>query len=73
MFGDVAFAPSGYLAASFQVTPPSVLVAWPMRQTVAVYGEYVGQVESPQTVELRARVEQAGVRVRAPCTFTTHR
>lgn len=37
--------------------PPAVTVASPGRKTVAVYGEYVGLVDSPQTVELRARVE----------------
>jgi len=39
------------------VQPAAVTVALPVRKTVAVYGEYVGQVDSPQTVELRARVE----------------
>lgn len=44
-------------------TPPSpkmpaaaVTVAQPVQRTVPVYGSYVGSVESPQTVELRARV-----------------
>jgi membrane fusion protein (multidrug efflux system) len=38
---------------------PEVTVAPPVRKTVAVYGQYVGQVDSPHTVELRARVEGA--------------
>jgi membrane fusion protein (multidrug efflux system) len=37
--------------------PPAVTVATPVRKTVAVYGEYVGMVDSPQTIELVARVE----------------
>ena len=37
--------------------PPAVTVASPTRKTVAVYGEYVGMVDSPQTVDLVARVE----------------
>ncbi|MBE7464334.1 MAG: efflux RND transporter periplasmic adaptor subunit [Planctomycetes bacterium] len=37
--------------------PPPVTVAQPVQRTVPVYGEYVGQLDSPQTVELRARVE----------------
>jgi RND family efflux transporter MFP subunit len=37
--------------------PPTVTVASPTRKSVTVYGEYPGQVDSPQTVELRARVE----------------
>jgi len=37
--------------------PPAVTVALPTRKAVAVYGEYVGLVDSPQTVELVARVE----------------
>jgi RND family efflux transporter MFP subunit len=37
--------------------PPAVTVAPPLRKAVSVYGEYVGQLASPQTVELRARVD----------------
>ena len=36
---------------------PSVTVAPVIQETVAIYGEYVGQTESPRSVELRARVE----------------
>lgn len=36
---------------------PSVIVAPVVQETVAIYGEYVGQTESPRSVELRARVE----------------
>ncbi|MCY3024605.1 MAG: efflux RND transporter periplasmic adaptor subunit [Planctomycetota bacterium] len=37
--------------------PPAVTVAVPVRKTVAVYGEYVGLVDSPRTIELVVRVE----------------
>ena len=37
--------------------PPAVTAATPSRNTVNLYGEYVGQVDSPQTVELRSRVD----------------
>jgi membrane fusion protein (multidrug efflux system) len=37
--------------------PPEVTVAKPIQKTVNVYSEFVGQLDSPQTVELRARVE----------------
>ena len=37
--------------------PPAVTVTLPTRKTVAVYGEYVGLVDSPRTVELVVRVE----------------
>ena len=38
--------------------PPPPVVVTPVAQTdVAIYGEYVGETESPRTVELRARVE----------------
>jgi membrane fusion protein (multidrug efflux system) len=40
-----------------QPTPPTVTVAHPTRKTVEVQSEWVGQMDSPQTVELRARVE----------------
>ena len=36
---------------------PSVIVAPVVQETVAIYGEYVGQTESPRSIELRARVE----------------
>ena len=36
---------------------PIVTVALPVCKTVAVYGQYIGQLDSPQTVELRTRVE----------------
>jgi membrane fusion protein (multidrug efflux system) len=34
-----------------------VLVTPVLQQTLPIYGEFVGQTESPQTVEIRARVE----------------
>jgi RND family efflux transporter MFP subunit len=37
--------------------PPAVTVDLPTRKAVKVYGEYVGQLASPQMVELRARVD----------------
>ena len=37
--------------------PPTVTVAQPVRKTINVHSEFVGQLDSPQTVELRARVE----------------
>ena len=43
-------------AAPAHKSPPSVTVAQPIRKTIEVHGEYVGQLDSPQTVELRARV-----------------
>ncbi len=36
---------------------PSVIVAPVVQKTVSIYGEYVGQTESPRSIELRARVE----------------
>ena len=36
---------------------PSVTVAPVVQETVAIYAEYVGQTESPRSIELRARVE----------------
>src|ERR1700742_2261896 len=35
---------------------PTVTITTPTRKAVDVYGEYVGQLDSPQTVEIRARV-----------------
>ena len=35
--------------------PPAVTVAIPIRKTIDITGEWVGQLDSPQTVELRAR------------------
>jgi RND family efflux transporter MFP subunit len=40
-----------------KLPPPEVTVARPIQKTVDVYAEFVGQIDSPQTVELRARVE----------------
>ncbi|MGD0089299.1 MAG: efflux RND transporter periplasmic adaptor subunit [Planctomycetota bacterium] len=37
--------------------PPEVTVALPSRKKVAVYGQYVGLVDSPRTVDLIVRVE----------------
>ncbi len=37
--------------------PPDVMVAPVEQEDVPIYGEYVGETESPRTVELRARVE----------------
>ncbi len=37
--------------------PPAVTVALAGRKTVSVFGEYVGLVDSPRTVEIRARAE----------------
>src|SRR5512141_2904657 len=37
--------------------PPAVTVALPTHKAVAVYGEYVGLVDSPRTIELVVRVE----------------
>jgi membrane fusion protein, multidrug efflux system len=38
-------------------TPPTVTVVPVLARTVPVYGQYVGQTEAVQTVEVRARVE----------------
>lgn len=35
--------------------PPPVTIALPIRKTIDITGEWVGQLDSPQTVELRAR------------------
>ena len=40
-----------------KLPPPDVIVAPVMQEDVPIYGEYVGETESPRTVELRARVE----------------
>lgn len=40
-----------------KMPPPPVVVAAVTQEDVAIYGEYVGETESPRTVELRARVE----------------
>jgi RND family efflux transporter MFP subunit len=37
--------------------PPTVTVATPVHRPLNIYSEYVGQIASPQTVELRARVD----------------
>ena len=42
--------------ASPKRAAPTVTVAQPVRKTIDIHGEYVGQLDSPQTVELRARV-----------------
>jgi len=39
------------------IPPPAVTVARPAHKNVSVYGEYVGLVDSPRTIELVARVE----------------
>lgn len=52
-----ALAGCGKQAAPPAAPPMPVTVAQPVTRTVPVYGDYVGQVDSPQTVELRARVE----------------
>lgn len=39
------------------VEMPNVEVALPTRKSVEVFGEFVGQVDSPETIELRTRVE----------------
>jgi membrane fusion protein (multidrug efflux system) len=44
-------------APSSTALPPPVVVAPVIQKTVEIYGEYVGQTESPRDVELRARVE----------------
>ncbi len=44
-------------ADSLPKPAPTVTVAFVVQETVAIYGEYVGQTESPRSVELRARVE----------------
>ncbi len=57
---SVAVGPSGCSqeAGAPPVPPvPSVQVVPVLQQTVPIYAEYVGQTESPQTVEIRARVE----------------
>ena len=40
-----------------KLPPPDVVVAPVDQENVSIYGEYVGETESPRTVELRARVE----------------
>jgi len=45
------------LEATKTAPAPVVTVALPITKTVAVYGKYIGQMDSPQTVELRTRVE----------------
>ena len=40
-----------------KLPPPDVMIAPVEQETVSIYGEYVGETESPRTVELRARVE----------------
>jgi membrane fusion protein (multidrug efflux system) len=37
--------------------PPAVLVAEAVRKTVPIYGEFVGQTDARETVEIRARVQ----------------
>jgi len=44
-------------AQPLKLSPPDVTVAKPIQKTVDIYSEIVGQIDSPQTVELRARVE----------------
>jgi multidrug efflux pump subunit AcrA (membrane-fusion protein) len=36
---------------------PNVIVTPVLQQSVPIYAEFVGQTESPQTVEIRARIE----------------
>lgn len=40
-----------------KIPPPDVLVTSVEQEDIPIYGEYVGETESPRTVELRARVE----------------
>jgi membrane fusion protein (multidrug efflux system) len=40
-----------------KIPPPDVLVTTVDQEDIPIYGEYVGETESPRTVELRARVE----------------
>jgi multidrug efflux pump subunit AcrA (membrane-fusion protein) len=40
-----------------KIPPPVVLVTPVDQEDIAIYGEYVGETESPRSVELRARVE----------------
>ena len=40
-----------------KIPPPDVIVAPVEQEDIPIYGEYVGETESPRTVELRARVE----------------
>ena len=44
-------------AQSPTATPPPVVIAPVTQETIQIYGEYVGQTESPRDIELRARVE----------------
>lgn len=44
-------------ASQSKPPPPTVTVAKPTRQLLSIYGEYVGQLASPHTIELRARVD----------------
>ncbi|HEY3325166.1 MAG TPA: efflux RND transporter periplasmic adaptor subunit [Planctomycetota bacterium] len=44
-------------SAQSKKPPPTVTVAAPVRRAVNVYRQYVGQLASPQTVDLRARVD----------------
>jgi membrane fusion protein (multidrug efflux system) len=59
ILGTTLFFISGCGGESTSSSPPapSVIVAPVVQETVAIYGEYVGQTESPRSVELRARVE----------------
>lgn len=52
-----AFVPREKAAIVSKPVPPAppVTVALPVRKTIDVMGEWVGQLDSPQTVELRAR------------------
>ena len=47
--------PVSALSARPAPPPPAVTVALPIRKTIDIMGEWVGQLDSPQTVELRAR------------------
>ncbi len=48
---------SGEAQAPPTATPPPVVIAPVTQETIQIYGEYVGQTESPRDIELRARVE----------------
>ena len=47
----------GSEAQAPKIPPPPVIVAPVDQENIAIYSEYVGETESPRTVELRARVE----------------
>ena len=52
-----AFSGCGSEVEAPKIPPPDVIVTSVAQEDVPIYGEYVGETESPRTVELRARVE----------------